>query len=191
MRIALILTILATVGCGSGNGYVLTRDGRMVAETPAVAAEEFAHRLAARAADAAGPGWQATASIRETPVLHQVRADEYGWSAMTVDVVLVPPAIGVQASADIVRRVEAAVRDAAGWRVARAKDVQVVTAQKAATAPPPGSQSYTTVAGDTWAGISTAFYGTPQHWRRIADANPGIDGASLPAGTVVVLPPKP
>ena len=191
MRIPLILTILVAIGCGGGNGYVLTRDGRMVTETPAVASEELTHRLAARAADAAGPDWQATASIRETPVLHQVRADEYGWSAMTVDVTLVPPVLSVQVSADILERVEVAVREAALWRVAKAKDVQVVTAQKAATAPLPGSQHYTSVAGDTWAGISTAFYGTTQHWRLIADANPGVDAAPLPAGTVLVIPPKP
>lgn len=185
-----LLAVLIIAGCGGSNGYVVTRDGRLVAETPEVAAEEFAAQLARRAVDGAGAGWKATATIRELPVLHQVRADEYGWATMTVAVVLVPPP-GVTADAEIQRRAEASVRASARWRVARDQDVQVAWDMQATGALLPGSQRYTTIIGDTWTGISTAFYGTTQHWRVIADANPGIDASPLPVGTALIIPPKP
>lgn len=37
--------------------------------------------------------------------------------------------------------------------------------------------------------ISTRFYGTPNEWRRILQFNPGLSGAGVPAGTLVLVPP--
>jgi LysM repeat protein len=54
-----------------------------------------------------------------------------------------------------------------------------------------GGSTYQVQAGDTLAAISTAFYGTPQHWRRIADANPGVDPARLAPGMSLAIPPAP
>lgn len=64
-----------------------------------------------------------------------------------------------------------------------------------ATAPGPAvrtttARHYTVQPGDTWADLSTAFYGTPQHWRLIAAANPEVDGALNP-GQSIVIPPRP
>jgi hypothetical protein len=55
----------------------------------------------------------------------------------------------------------------------------------------PGELRYTVQAGDSLAELSVAFYGTPDHWRRIADANPGTAGGQLRPGTVIVIPAKP
>ena len=55
----------------------------------------------------------------------------------------------------------------------------------------PGELRYTVQAGDSLAELSVAFYGTPDHWRRIADANPGTAGGLLKPGTVIVIPAKP
>ncbi len=60
-----------------------------------------------------------------------------------------------------------------------------------AATPRPASSpvtSYTAQAGDTWADLSQAFYGSAQHWRRLADAN---QGGELTAGRQIVIPPKP
>lgn len=55
----------------------------------------------------------------------------------------------------------------------------------------PGEHRYTVQPGDSLAELSVAFYGTPDHWRRIADANPGTAGGLLKPGTVIVIPAKP
>lgn len=55
----------------------------------------------------------------------------------------------------------------------------------------PGELRYTVQPGDSLAELSVAFYGTPDHWRRIADANPGTAGGQLRPGTVIVIPAKP
>jgi hypothetical protein len=181
----------AVMGCArDANGMVITHDGRMVSETPDVARDELAWRLGQRAADAAGTGWHAVVTIDEAPTLHAVKADEFGWKTMTVHVTLVPPVGGVVTDA-IQAKAESAVRDGVNPRIRSLSALELtLTALKAGT-PAPGSQSYTTVAGDTWVGISIAFYGSAQHWRLIADANPGIDGAHMMAGTTLIIPPKP
>ena len=191
-RHVLLLSILLLASCGGdpSNGLLRTHDGRMVSETAEVAHDELAYQLGQRATDAMGGGWVAKAAITEQPQLNAVHADEWGWRTMSVALTLIPPA-GAAADPALSAKAEAAVRDAAIYRVRAQADITVATSVLAAGTPAPGSSSYTTVAGDTFAGISTAFYGTPQHWHLIADANPRIDAADLKAGTVLVIPPKP
>ena len=186
MRPLLLLAALLC-GCAGQNGYIMTRDGRMVADTAETARDELGKLVAGRAAEAAGDGWKATAAIREQPVLDLVAAGEWGWPAMTIDLLAVPPA-GSGDAAPAIARAEGAAREAARFRVRRAADVAVVTTIAAVGAPAPGSTRYTVVAGDTLAGISAAFYGTSQHWRLIADANPGTE---VKPGAELVIPPKP
>jgi nucleoid-associated protein YgaU len=187
--------LLFIVGCADKgarptNGLVMTHDERWVTETAEIAQSEFAYQLGQKAAAAAGPGWQAKAEIRELPVLHAVNADEFGWAKMTVVVTLAAPA-GGKIDGEAQSRAEAEIRSRARYKTARASDITVQTTTIASAAELPGAQKYTTVAGDTFAAISTAFYGTSQHWRVIADANPGIDGAGLTPGTVLIIPAKP
>lgn len=67
----------------------------------------------------------------------------------------------------------------------------VAPRQPAPTPAPAKAKTYVVSDGDTLADISTAFYGSPAHWRAIRDANPGIDGSDLRPGTVLTIPPKP
>lgn len=50
------------------------------------------------------------------------------------------------------------------------------------------ARRYVVQAGDTWADLSQAFYGSAQHWRHLADAN---QNAELTTGREIVIPPKP
>ncbi len=197
MRLLIIACccLLLVVGCAEKgdrptNGLVMTHDGRWLTETGEIAQSEFAYQLGQKAAAAAGPGWQAKAEIREMPVLNAVNADEFGWPKMTVVLTLAAPA-GGKADPAAQSRAEAEIRSRARYKTARASDITIQTTAIASAAELPGAQKYTTVAGDTFAAISTAFYGTSQHWRVIADANPGIDGAGLAPGTVLIIPAKP
>ena len=60
-----------------------------------------------------------------------------------------------------------------------------------APAGPAGTRRYTIQSNDTLADISAAFYGTPDRWRAILQANPELKAAHLPPGTVIVIPPAP
>lgn len=62
------------------------------------------------------------------------------------------------------------------------------TASGAAAAP--AQRSYVVQEGDTLADISALYFGSPQQWRRIVAANPGLDPAALKPGTVLVIPPR-
>ena len=190
MRLPFFLSFLLLAGCaGSGgptNGLIVTRDGRLVAETAEVARDELASVLSVKAAEAAGKHWKATVVIVELPVLDAVKAEEFGWKTLSANLSLVPP----PASADPTARgrAEEAVRAGARYRVRRSTDIAVTTTVLEAGAPAPGSSTYTVVAGDTWTSIANAFYGSTQHWRVIADANPATE---LKPGTELVIPPKP
>ncbi len=191
--IALLTLAFGPTGCARAepdNGLILTSEGRLVRETDEVARSEFARVLAGKSAEAAGEHWTSLVVIRELPILHLARADEWGWAHLTVDLSLTPPA-GITDPAAAVARAETVVRDTAAYRVRHPADVTVITVVRDAGAAPAGSLTYTTVAGDTFAKISAAFYGTPLEWHRIADQNPGVDPGNLTPGTALVIPPKP
>ena len=187
MRLLAFAAILLLSACNrESTGFVTTHDGRLVAETAEVSRDEFAHRAGLRAAEAAGPEWRAQAAISELPRRDEVTADEWGWKSLPIELVLIAPAGTVTDGA--AARAEEAVRKIAIYRVHRSADIAIATRIQIAGEPAPGSTRYTAVAGDTWAGISAAFYGTSQHWRVIADANPGVEAQ---AGVDLVIPPKP
>jgi len=69
-----------------------------------------------------------------------------------------------------------------------------VAAQKAvAVATSPGSwpRSYVIQPGDRLETISRQVYGTSRHWRRILEANPGLDPKRLSIGRRIVIPAPP
>jgi LysM repeat protein len=55
-------------------------------------------------------------------------------------------------------------------------------------AAPAGPRTYIVQTGDTLAEISAVFYGDTAQWRRIVDANPGLDPGRLVPGTKLVIP---
>lgn len=186
--------VLLASSCGSpgreNNGMIVTHDGRWVTETAEVARDEFAHRAATRAGEAAGAGWTAQVAIAVLPILHAVQADEFGWQTLPITMTLIPPA-GTQVDPSARERAIAEIYKIALYRVPRSSAVVITTVVLDAGSPPPGSTSYTSVAGDTLAGIAQAFYGSTQSWRVIADANPRLATGPLLTGSVLVIPPKP
>lgn len=51
-----------------------------------------------------------------------------------------------------------------------------------------GGGTHTVAKGETLGDISAAHYGTTKHWRKIVEANPGLDPARLKIGQVLQLP---
>ena len=191
LLLPLVLFLVACAGPQSRDGgFIMTHDGRWVRETAEVARDEFAFRLARKAEGAAGAGWQARIVVQELPTLDAVQADTWGWkTSLTIALTLVPPATAAP-DAKVTERVESEVLSVAVYQAAGQRVIHLTSTLLKAGEPPAGSTRYVTVAGDTFAGISTAFYGSPQHWRVIADANPTVD-QTLPVGTTLVIPPKP
>ncbi|MCR4317640.1 MAG: LysM domain-containing protein [Planctomycetes bacterium] len=53
-----------------------------------------------------------------------------------------------------------------------------------------GDVVYEVRRGDTLSGIAGRFYGSQAEWRRIAEANPGVNPNALPVGHEIVIPAK-
>ncbi len=51
-----------------------------------------------------------------------------------------------------------------------------------------GSGNYTVKKGDTLYGIARAKYGDGKQWKRIAEANPGLDPNKIKVGQTIVIP---
>jgi LysM repeat protein len=207
-----------TAGCGRmAPGFIMTSDGQMLANTDENQRAHTADTIRGQLDQQLGGHWLSSVAIAELP---EYESDERGqedgwrWAKATVAVELVGD--GAAPATGKVEEVRAAVFDFLRRRVDRPKTNLTVTvtertdparfaalrapgARPAPAAAPaaipapaaPGQRSYTIQAGDTLADISTAFYGSPQHWRRIAEANPGLDAAHLQPGTVIAIPPAP
>jgi LysM repeat protein len=191
MRRLIILPLFALLtGCvrDDSTGMIATHDGRIVAETAEVATGELIHQIDRHSAEAAGPGWAAGSRIGSPPEKDLVRADQWGWRTLAITLELTPPMDATpEARAAAMTRAEAAARGVAAYRVRRLSDVQVMVQVSA----PSSGVRYTVQPGDTLVRISTAFYGTPQEWRRIADANPGSGDEALAPGRVLIIPSAP
>jgi len=96
---------------------------------------------------------------------------------------------------DLLVRVSTLEDHARFARMARAAPAAPATAPqrapRTAASHPTTSRTYTVQAGDTLADLSTAFYGSAQHWRTIRDANPGSADGALRPGQFLVIPPLP
>ena len=64
-------------------------------------------------------------------------------------------------------------------------DFGATAAPAASTA---GPRTHTVARGDTLYALATAYYGQGKQWTRIAEANPGVTPARLPAGQTIVIP---
>lgn len=171
-------------------GLITTYDGHFVVGTAEVVSDDLSHRWAALARDSAGENWGATVTIHGTPEFNLVKPEEFGWRTLPIDLVLVPPR-GVTGEDAAVQRATAAVKSAANYRVQLGHEPQITTSVMKTGELPPGATLYTTVAGDTMASIAAAFYGSTQYWRRVADANRGVEIGDLKPGIELVIPAKP
>jgi nucleoid-associated protein YgaU len=60
-----------------------------------------------------------------------------------------------------------------------------------ATEPSAGARTHVVKSGESLGTISTKEYGSAKHWKRILDANPGLDPARLQLGQRLAIPANP
>lgn len=212
------LGALATTGCDRIGGFIITDDGRALALTPENMRSEQERSLTIRIEEALGKEWRAWVKIAENPYRTEdtFGGEDWRYKKATVTVELLS---AEDLTAERKAQVVAAVRKAMARQVDRRDEnlATTVTSRKpsevaptAAPAPtatpaagapatvvttpapaadPTKPRTYVVQAGDTLALISSAFYGSSQHWRRILDANPGAE--NLTPGQTLVIPPAP
>ncbi|MEK7412519.1 MAG: LysM domain-containing protein, partial [Planctomycetota bacterium] len=154
-----------------------------------------------------GEDWKVEVALKEMPIWISERATDDGvwrWESMTVNILITPP-VGQTLSAEKIVEFDQALRayfrtklvkknpelvvlHIAAQAPAKPTEVQPVTPPVVVVPAGPVQRSYTVQAGDTLADISSAFYGTPIHWRSILAANPGLDPGALRPGQAIVIP---
>lgn len=201
----LLLAAGLVSGCATGpdgsrgNGVIITSEGRFIANTDANERTEVVAHIVNDLDAALAPAWKSTVAIDELPVWRPsgIQPDDgsWRWERATAHVALT----GDGPLPITVEELRAGVASYLAKR-ARTVDVQVTTgaakpaapvAQTAAHPVPTAARTYTVQAGDTLADIATLFYGSPAPWRRIVEANPGLDPAKLAPGQELVIPPAP
>lgn len=204
LRLALLSVLVCIIGgCGDAmsRGIIITGDGKMGANNARNQRENAQDRLRNAIEDDLGAGWGVRVVIDELPVWTEERFSDDGswrWERITAAVTISPPAGQELSEAKRAELVTGSTeyllaklvkKDPA--KLSFSLDVGAAASVQPATAPPvvqsPGQRTYVVQPGDTLADISTAFYGSPQHWRLIAEANP----AGTQAGQTIVIPAQP
>lgn len=199
LAIALIC-LLPISGCGDSmsRGLVITGDGKVGANNARNQRENAQDALRGAIEEDLGAGSSAKVAITELPIWVEERGMDDGvwrWEHITATVQVAAPGELSEAKR---AELEKGSRDYLMGKLKKKDPTQlaltigfgaVTVAAPAQVAPPvtqtPGQRTYVVQPGDTLADISTAFYGSPQHWRRIADANP----AGTAPGATIVIPP--
>jgi LysM repeat protein len=208
MRIATFFVCLLLTSCSGARGVVF-RDGQMMMNTPELARGDACAALTKQIDQDIGEHWRSEVAIAELPFYEpddRYMDEGWYWDKATVAVTLIGDGQAelAKTEADITaivarrmtRLIQGGKKDLA-VTIAAAKDPVkfAALAQPAPAAPvvraATGPTTYTLQSGDTLAAISAAFYGTAQHWKTIADANPGLDPAILKPGESIVIPAKP
>lgn len=189
--------LLVVAGCGDtmSRGIVITGDGKVGANNARNQRESAQDRLRIAIEDDLGKGWSIRVTIDETPVWIEERISDDGfwrWEKLTAAIEISPP-VGGQLSEAKRADLEAGAREYLLQKLVKkdpallAFSLKVNAAVPAAVPQMAGQRTYVVQAGDTLADLSTAFYGGPQHWRLIAEANPN----GLAPGQTVVIPVLP
>jgi LysM repeat protein len=208
--LVLSIVVLAFTACGdeANRGIVITGDGKVGANNARNQHESAQDVLRLAIEEDLGPGWGVKVVIDEAPVWIEeanMHAGGWGsdgtwrWEKLTATVEITPPA-GKQLSdakrSDLedgsrkhlltkLRKKDPALLSFTLKTVDPAAAVVAAPVVAAPVVPQAaGQRTYVVQPGDTLADISTAFYGTPQHWRAIAQANPG----GTQAGQAIVIP---
>lgn len=204
LAILVAASALPFSGCGDAmsRGMVITGDGKFGANNARNQRENAQDVLRNAIIDDLGTGWGVNVAISEIPEWVDDRIGEDGswkWRRITAMVEISPPAgrelpdgkleeyrrdARTYLNAKLITRdpanLDLTIRLAAG---------QAVQAQApAAVARPAGPRTYVVLEGDTLADISTVFYGSPQHWRRILEANPGLTADAVKPGVRLAVP---
>lgn len=215
----IVIALCGLTGCGRfAPGFIIGENGEMIANNDENQRAQAVKTIRTQLDAQLGGHWRTEAAITELPVYQpddRSRDSDWRWDKATVTVTLVGDGTApLPFKAEELRNV---VHEYLSPKVDHAKRNLVVTltpvtdaarftalgsapatsagtplvANPAPAASPASERRYAIQPGDTFADLSTAFYGSPEHWRRIANANPGLADAPLKSGTVIIIPPKP
>jgi LysM repeat protein len=215
--LAVLLLILCACGDGRwAPGYLITADGETLSNTDenyrAMTVDTIVSELDAQL----GKHWRVEATISELPRYEgsdDGRNTGWMWAKATASITLLGDGMGEPPLSEA--QITKAVNDYLYNKVEKAHrnlnitTTRVVDAGRFAAKPAPATKTaaksnetiekpvvpsapatgrYVVQAGDTWAELSQAFYGSSQHWRYLSDANQGGD---LNVGRTIVIPQKP
>lgn len=217
MRLSLLAVgLLFLCSCDDGRwapGYLITNEGETVSNTDVNKRALTIRTITTQLDQQLGGHWRSETTIAELPKYSSgsdLDSSAWMWPKATVTVTLIGDGMGESALTN--DQVTAAVRDYLFRQVEKPqRNLSVTTTRvvdatrfaaksqpaatgaqdpvnKPATTVPNGEKRYIVQAGDTWADLSQAFYGTTQHWRHIADANHQVE---LTPGREIVIPVKP
>jgi len=184
MRLPIFMLVLLTLAsCTREGGGVVLVDGKFIEHTPAAETTLVTARLARLAEKATGQPAQVT--LAPAPQWERYAEDRYSWEQVTVTVRL-------PAGSYDHKRLTEVIRDDLELQVPRREAVTVVLgeplAQTASRTVSPIT-TYTVQPGDTLAQIAALHYGSTAPWKRIVEANPGLDPAHLTVGQTITIPP--
>ena len=120
-----------------------------------------------------------------------VMAASMAYMFVGMQLMMSTPRVAPQAQTPVVSRPVAPSEEGVAERPAsREEQGAAVQRQPSPLAPPEGGsmRRYLIRPGDTLIGIAARLYRDPQLWRRIAEANPGLDPRRLPVGRSISLP---
>lgn len=193
--------VLILSGCDAASrGIVFTGNGKVGVNNARNQRENAMDAVRVAIEDDLGQGASVSVAIDELPIWvdDPLGGDgDWKWPRLTARVV-VAPAAGASLPPAKLEEYTADVRAYLLGKVVK-KDPQqlALTLTVGAAAPAAikpvapaadGPRSYVVQEGDTLALISTAFYGSPQHWRRILDANPGVAAEAVKPGVRLLVP---
>lgn len=195
---AACLATCINVGCDGarGTGGIQVSESGASFDTASAAKRKAERTITNAISDSVGVTWRVGTTVDREPAW-DARTERWLWQEVGATVTLAGSG-DLPDGEDGIR--QAVVDYLRGHQAAGAPAPQVnirVVRQLVAAEPrpiertPTNGWSYELQPGDTLALISSAFYGTPNHWRRILEANPGLAADRLEPGTTIVVPPAP
>lgn len=197
MRLLLMLfAALLVTSCGDSRGtggLQMTSEGASF-DTAVAAKHKAEHTIANAIGTEVGVTWRTGITISEEPNWSDL-TEQWTWGPVTAAVVLAGSGTLSLSEADISASVSRYLvshqRSGSPSPTVTVHIERQAPASPATAVIPAEGWRYTIKTGDTLANISSAFYGTPEHWRRICDANPGLRAEALQVDTVIFIPPAP
>jgi LysM repeat protein len=207
--LALVCVLVLATSCGRWvPGYIVTDDGEVLSNNDRNMRDTTVTSMRNQLDEQLGGHWRTDISLTELPVYQSDERDlatGWKWAKANVSVTLIGDGKGDAALTN--DEVTKAVFDFMYPKVERpkhnlivtttsivdterfARPVTVVEKPTTTTATVPNTtRQYTVQAGDTYADLSLAFYGSITHWRVIAQANNTVE---LTPGMKIIIPPKP